>query len=181
MNRVEEVKTQIRSNNIQTDWLAGELGLNSRQLSYFLNEAEELDEELYNKILEVIQDAPFELSLFNENMEEGPSLFEADQLSITIGERIRTFAKRKYNTLTRLANAMEITPQQLHQYTSGNREPGSKILIKLLNLGCDLNWLLGGIEKPESYKLAIMENEIKQLRERLSAIARLASESNKKS
>jgi len=180
LNKIDELKFQIRSNTIQLEWLAEQVGLNLRQLNYFLNESEEIDDQLYDKLIEAIEEAPFELNLFEENIGEDPSLFEATQLSISIGERIRSFAKKKYGTLTKLANAMEITPQQLHQYTSGNREPGSKILIKLLNLGCDLNWLLGGIEKPESYKIVILENEIKLLREKLSAIVKLATEPNKK-
>lgn len=180
MTRLEEIKSEIRINNIELEWLAEQVGLNTRQLNYFLNEVTDLDDQLYENLKEAIEEAPFEMSLFESDIQKDPSLFEANRLNISIGERIKTFAKKKYGKMTRLANAMEITPQQLHQYTSGNREPGSKILIKLLNLGCDLNWLLGGVEKPESYKLAILENEIKQLKEKLAGIAKIASETNHK-
>ena len=165
MNRLDEIKSQIRINKIELEWLAEQVSLNTRQLNYFLNEVTEIDDHLYDKLKEAIEEAPFEMSLFDTDITKDPSLFESSKLNISIGERIKTFAKKRYGKMTRLANAMEITPQQLHQYTSGNREPGSKILIKLLNLGCDLNWLLGGVEKPESYKLAILENEIKQLKD----------------
>jgi transcriptional regulator with XRE-family HTH domain len=57
---------------------------------------------------------------------------------------------------------MKISPQQLQQYISGKREPGSKILAKLLRLGCDINWLLGGRESWESYKIYRLEGEVRK-------------------
>ena len=92
-------------------------------------------------------------------------LFSDKDLRVGIGHRIRTFAKRKYGTLKRLAEGMEISPQQLQQYISGKREPGSRILLKLLRLGCDINWLLGGSETPESYKIYKLESELRKMHE----------------
>ncbi|MCX7781983.1 MAG: helix-turn-helix transcriptional regulator, partial [Negativicutes bacterium] len=77
---------------------------------------------------------------------------------------------RKYGTLKKLAEAMNVSPQQLQQYISGKREPGSKILTRLLRLGCDINWLLGGKEALESYKIYKLESELRKLQQSISQI-----------
>ena len=68
---------------------------------------------------------------------------------------------------------MDISPQQLHQYISAKREPGSKILVKLLKLGCDINWLLSGSESMESFKIDKLEKELSKLQENLNQIANM--------
>ncbi len=178
MTKQEEIKLLLKTNKIKMHLLADKLDLNSRQLSYFLSDLDELPDDLYHKLKESIESFQVEPNLFDSDYDNSPDLFDAEELNASIGERIKIFAKTRFVTLTKLAVAMHITPQQLHQYTSGNREPGSKILIKLLNLGCDLNWLLGGLEKPESYKLALLENELKLMRKKLSDINKIVNKSN---
>jgi transcriptional regulator with XRE-family HTH domain len=102
---------------------------------------------------------------------ENEDLFTDDSLQLGVGERMRLFAKRKYGTLKKLAEAMQISPQQLQQYISGHREPGSRILAKLLRLGCDVNWLLGGKESLESYKIYKLESELRRLQTHFAQIA----------
>lgn len=148
--------------------------MNNQSLTYLLNESPVIDDDLYSQIKKVLEEYQFDLNLFEE---EEPSqsldLFTEDKLQMHIGERIRIFAKRKYGTLKNLAEAMEISPQQLQQYISGKREPGSKILAKLLRLGCDINWLLGGSESMESYKIYLLETELRKLKTGLDQISQI--------
>ena len=73
---------------------------------------------------------------------------------------------------------MDISPQQLHQYISGKREPGSRILVKLLKLGCDINWLLSGSESMENFKIDKLEKELNKMQENLNQIAQLVKKQN---
>lgn len=171
MTRQEEIKMLIHNYGIKQSWLAKKLGLKKQTFSYLLNESNHFDEAFYDRIKEIIKEYQFELELFEEENSESLDLFNDDKIQIGIGERIRIFAKRKYGTFKSLAAAMEISPQQLQQYISGRREPGSKILIKLLRLGCDINWLLGGSESLESYKLFKLEGELRQMQDGLNQIA----------
>lgn len=171
MDKKEEVKSLINSLSIKKSWLAGKLGMKSHTLSFILNEDTKLDEHLYHKIIEAIDSYQYELNLFSEESTSDLNLFDDEKLHLGIGERIRVFAKKKYGTLKKLADAMNISPQQLHQYISGKREPGSKILIKLLKLGCDINWLLGGAESIESYKIYKLESELRKLQDGFTQIS----------
>ncbi len=161
MTRQEEILFLLRTYGIRQSWLAKKLGVNKQTLSYLLKEAPRLDDDLYKKIKEIIDNYQLELDLFRDEEEE-LDLFTEENLRLGIGERIRIFAKRKYDTLKALADAMGIKPQQLQQYVSGRREPGTKILRKLLQLGCDINWLLGGAESLESYRVFKLEQELKR-------------------
>lgn len=164
MSKQEEIKLLIKSYGIKQTWLAEKLGIKNQTLTYLLNDSEKFDDELYDAIKEHLGKYQYDLGFFEkEKSVEELELFDEHQLKKGIGERIRIFAKRKYNTLKSLAEAMNISPQQLQQYISGNREPGSRILIKFLRLGCDINWLLGGSESFESYRIYKLETEIRKL------------------
>ncbi|MCF8355595.1 MAG: helix-turn-helix domain-containing protein [Melioribacteraceae bacterium] len=163
MNKSEEIRFLLHTHGIKYSWLASRLNMNTRTITYLINESPNLDEVLYEKIKAIIDTYQFELELFEEEEKQELNLFDDDKIRLSIGERIRIFAKKKYGTLKKLADTMEISPQQLQQYISGRREPGSKILVKLLRLGCDINWLLGGNEKAESYRLYKLESELKKL------------------
>jgi len=130
-----------------------------------------MDQDLYENIKDIIDSYQFDLGLTDEEETDNYNLFSDEKLSIGIGNRIRFFAKRKYGTLKSLAIAMNISPQQLQQYVSGKREPGSKILAKLLRLGCDINWLLGGSESVESYKIYKLEKNLRDLQTGYSEIS----------
>jgi len=161
----EEIQFLINSHGIKLNWLADQLDLKIQTLSYLVYESPKLDEDIYSQIKESIESYQYELSFYDNKQIESYDLFTDERIHIGMGDRIRIFAKRKYGTLKKLAEAMEISPQQLQQYISGNREPGSKILARLLRLGCDINWLLGGTEKAESYRVYKLENDLKKLQE----------------
>lgn len=174
MTRQEEIKYLLHTFGIKQSWLAEKLGLNNQTLTYLLNDAPLIDDDLYNKVKDILDDYQFDLALFDEETPtETLDLFEDSKLPVIMGERIRIFAKRKYGTLKRLAEEMHISPQQLQQYISGKREPGSKILAKLLRLGCDINWLLGGKESMETYRTYLLEAELRKLQTGIDQIAHI--------
>lgn len=171
MTTQDEVRQLISTYGIKQEWLAKKLGIKIETLKYLLEESPKFDEDLLKQIKELVETYQFELNLFEIDVEQGINLFTDEKLHMGIGERIRLFAKRKYGTLKNLAAAMEISPQQLQQYISGKREPGSRILIKFLKLGCDINWLLGGSEKAESYRVYKLESELRKLQNSVSQIS----------
>jgi transcriptional regulator with XRE-family HTH domain len=171
MSKQEEIKYLIHTLGMKLSMISERLGMKVQTLSYLINDSPQFDDELYKQIKKIIDDYQFELNLFDGEVTEGPDLFSEDSLQVGIGERIRMFAKRKYGTLKKLAEAMQISPQQLQQYISGKREPGTRILAKLLRLGCDVNWLLGGKESLESYKIYKLESELRRLHSNFAQIA----------
>lgn len=61
-----------------------------------------------------------------------------------IGQRLRDFGDGHYNSLVEFARALEISPQQLNAYVSGQRIPGNAMQSRLRDLGCDIEWLMTG-------------------------------------
>lgn len=178
MTPQDEIKFLIQSHGIKQNWLAKKLGVKPQTLSYLLNESPKFDDHLYKTIKDILDNNETELDIFNGIGDANYDLFAEEKLRIGIGGRIRIFAKRKYGTLKKLAEAMEISPQQLHQYISGKREPGSRILLKLLKLGCDINWLLSGSESIESFKIEKLERELVNLQKSLTQISHLVKGSH---
>ncbi len=172
MTKQEEIKYLIHTYGIKLSYIAEKIGIKTQTLNYLLNEHHPFDDELYKKIKEIIDDYQFELNLFDDVYQEDLDLFN-EETQFSIGERIRIFAKKKFGKLKKLADAMKISPQQLQQYISGKREPGAKILIKLLRLGCDINWLLGGKESIESYRIYKLETRLRELEEATEQISQI--------
>ncbi len=172
MTKQEEIKYLIHTYGLKLSYIAEKIGIKTQILNYLLNEPTPLDDELYKKIKEVIDDYQFELNLFENTYEEDLDLF-TEENQYRIGERIRIFAKKRFGKLKKLAEAMNVSPQQLQQYVSGKREPGAKILSKLLRLGCDINWLLGGKESIESFKIYKLETKLRQLQEATEQISQI--------
>ncbi len=173
MTKQEEIKYLIHTLGVRPSWIAEKIGMKLQLLNYLLHESTTFDDDLYIQIKEAIESYQFELHLFEDEFAETFTLFNNERLHLGLGERVRFFALKKYGTLKKLAEAMEITPQQLQQYISGKREPGTRILVKMLRLGCDLNWLLGGKESLESYKIYKLESELKKLQHTLGQITTL--------
>lgn len=61
-----------------------------------------------------------------------------------LGDRLKNFAIFKYGSVTKLAEVSGIVQPQLSSYTSGKKKPSVNILEKLLNTGCNINWLISG-------------------------------------
>jgi len=173
MTQQEELRYLIHTLGMKISMIAEQLDMKVATLTFLLNESPEFDDDLYKQIKKIIDNYQYELNLFESSSSDNPDLFTDDDLHLGIGGRIRLFAKRRYGTLKKLAEAMGISPQQLQQYLSGKREPGSRILVKLLRLGCDINWLLGGKESIESYKIYKLETELRRLQNNFSQISSL--------
>lgn len=101
-----------------------------------------------------------------------------------LGEKIRYFGDQKFGSIKKYAEALDMKPPSLQKYLNGDREPGTGILKKLLNLGCDINWLLeespGMVkDKRESFGasdkdiIRSQQEEIKQLKLKLEKIEKL--------
>jgi transcriptional regulator with XRE-family HTH domain len=173
MTKQEELRYLLHTFGIKLSFVAEKLDMKVQTLTYLLDESPQFDDELYHRIKKIIEDYQFELNLFEVGDIDNLDLFSDEKLQLGIGERMRLFAKRKYGTLKKLAEAMKISPQQLQQYISGKREPGTRILAKLLRVGCDVNWLLGGKESFESYKIYKLESELRRLQNSFNQISEL--------
>lgn len=102
---------------------------------------------------------------------------------MNIGDKIRVFAENKGITLAQLAELLGMKPQSLQVYVSGKSNPGSEILMKLKNLGCDINWLLSEDDKPPPETIELLKEENQKLkhqneklREAVSRLVALAQE-----
>ncbi len=176
MSKREEIKSQLQSLGIRESWLAEQLGIKKSVLEMLLNEEIDFDSELYYNIKNIIESYQYDLGLTDESTEENELNLFDENLRQGISNRLRVFAKRKYGTLKRLADAMDISPQQLQQYVGAKREPGAKMLSKLLKIGCDINWLLGGSETIESYKIYKLETKLRNYKSGMSEISKIISD-----
>lgn len=63
---------------------------------------------------------------------------------IEVGKRLREFAKL-HGGVGKLAELLDMSIQALSgSYISGKNLPGAEVLARLMELGCDINWLLTG-------------------------------------
>lgn len=63
---------------------------------------------------------------------------------MNIGDRIREFGVKTFGSVTVLAEKLDVSLQHLSPYLNSKYEPGTPMLLKLADLGCDINWLLQG-------------------------------------
>ncbi|MEW6701840.1 MAG: hypothetical protein AB1298_03905 [Bacteroidota bacterium] len=64
---------------------------------------------------------------------------------LEIAFRLKNFAEKKFNGLAGLSRALGMKDRQgLNPYLSGKSFIGGEYLLKLSDLGCDINWLLNG-------------------------------------
>ncbi len=61
-----------------------------------------------------------------------------------IASRLREFAYSRTDKLSDFARMLDMLPQTLNSYLSGRITPGSELLVKLSEMGCDIDWLLTG-------------------------------------
>lgn len=81
---------------------------------------------------------------------------------MSIGKRLREFGESKYGSMKDFAIALNMPAPSLQSYLSGKREPGTPIIIRLYNLGCDINWLISG--KDSNYPESINDDLVSQIR-----------------
>ena len=106
---------------------------------------------------------------------------------MSLGSKIKEFGEKKFSSMKEFAEALGIKREQLYPYFNGKVLPGSEFLLKLKNLGCDINWLLSDDENPPpetdallKRRLAELEEENKRLRDSISRMVLLAEEELRK-
>lgn len=87
-----------------------------------------------------------------------------------IGKRLKEFAKSRYGTVSAFAEACSMPQPQMSAYTSDAKSPSIDVLLRFLQAGCNINWLLSG-EGEMVYSIgynqnetSLTEDEIRQLR-----------------
>lgn len=68
-----------------------------------------------------------------------------------IAARLREFAYSRTDKLSDFARLLDMLPQTLNSYLSGKITPGAELLVKLSELGCDIDWLLTGKPTSQEY------------------------------
>ncbi len=106
---------------------------------------------------------------------------------MAIGRKIKEFGKKKFPSMREFAEALGIKREQLYPYFNGKVLPGSEFLLKLKNLGCDINWLLSEDDNPPpetdalvKKRLADLEEENQRLRDSISRMVIIANQIEKK-
>lgn len=106
---------------------------------------------------------------------------------MSIGERLEIFRKSNFSTKKKLAEALDISYEHLYQYLSDKKKPGSEILSKLSELGCNIDWLLTGqsnkttgapmgtnqVNEPKenySFEISELRKEIQKLHEEVAEV-----------
>ncbi|WP_337871595.1 helix-turn-helix domain-containing protein [Ignavibacterium sp.] len=79
-------------------------------------------------------------------------------------EKLRFFAEN-FGGISKLADALGIAQPSLSRYLSGDVNPGLDFLLKLKDLGCDINWLLSDSPDPPPATNPLLEVRIKELEE----------------
>lgn len=66
----------------------------------------------------------------------------------SIADRLTSFGQSKFGSehgwKARFAAGLGISTQHLNRYLSGSSEPGKKMFLRLIEMGCDVHWLLTG-------------------------------------
>jgi transcriptional regulator with XRE-family HTH domain len=71
---------------------------------------------------------------------------------VEIGKRLRKWGIGKYGSVGAFASALGIVSEGISPYLSGKARPGNKMQDKLRALGCDIDWLMTGLDKEETNK-----------------------------
>lgn len=70
-----------------------------------------------------------------------------------VAQNLRLFGYKRYGTMKKFAEALDMNPSTLYSgYLNGRSLPGPVLLVKLIDLGCNINWLLTSRETPFTNK-----------------------------
>lgn len=61
-----------------------------------------------------------------------------------IGDRLKDFGIKRFGDVKKFAEALGMKPPSLYNYFNNESKPGAEFLLKLIELGCDVDWLLTG-------------------------------------
>ena len=66
-----------------------------------------------------------------------------------VAQNLRLFGYKRFGTMKKFAEALDMNPSTLYSgYLNGRSLPGPVLLVKLIDLGCNINWLLTSRETP---------------------------------
>ena len=66
-----------------------------------------------------------------------------------VAQNLRLFGYKRFGTMKKFAEALDMNPSTLYSgYLNGRSLPGPALLVKLIDLGCNINWLLTSRETP---------------------------------
>jgi hypothetical protein len=66
-----------------------------------------------------------------------------------VAQNLRLFGYKRFGTMKKFAEALDMNPSTLYSgYLNGRSIPGPVLLVKLIDLGCNINWLLTNRETP---------------------------------
>jgi len=106
-------------------------------------------------------------------IKEGPINYEPIKyIEVYMGQRLKNFGYRKFKTMHKFAEALEIKLPTLYTYINGQALPGARSLAKILKLGCNIEWLVADSEEtayiPHEYQLQkdLENNKIAEPREK---------------
>jgi len=63
---------------------------------------------------------------------------------MTLGNRLKQFADENFSTVGEFTKHLGINRENAYRYFNNTVAPGSEVLIRLAQMGCDINWLLTG-------------------------------------
>lgn len=78
---------------------------------------------------------------------------------MSLGNRLKEFGIKKYGNVKSFAEALGIKPPSLYNYFNDESKPGAEFIEQLMEMGCDINWLLTGESNEEATKKRIKELE----------------------
>ncbi|MFZ4621369.1 MAG: helix-turn-helix domain-containing protein [Bacteroidota bacterium] len=68
-----------------------------------------------------------------------------------VAQNLRLFGYKRYGTMKKFAEALDMNPSTLYSgYLNGRSLPGPVLIVKLIDLGCNINWLLTSRGTPYS-------------------------------
>lgn len=86
--------------------------------------------------------------------------------------RMKEWSSKHFGTVRGTAKAMKMTESNLQQYLTGVRKPGFTILLRLCQLGCDINWLMSGKELADKVRLKKRVQEMDKLIAKMKMLTR---------
>lgn len=100
---------------------------------------------------------------------------------MTTGEKLKFWIKKNFGSVKNFAEMHGSSSQNISAYIKGKRDPGAPFLRVLIDLGCDINWLLkedaGIVNEPRSNYMAAevekLREENKELKTKLAQINKL--------
>jgi len=87
-----------------------------------------------------------------------------------VAQNLRLFGYKKFGTMKKFAEALGVNPSTLYSgYLNGRSLPGPLLLVKLIDLDCNINWLLTSRGAPiqgeiDREYISRLERELSMLR-----------------